>query len=269
MNKTTRYIFLILAIPQALLTAIASYFGAFNADTYAKETLNYAAQGIGQDLVNLFFVAPLLLICAILFFKKNKKALILLGGTSFYLAYSYAIYAFALRFNGLFLIYCGILGLSFYTFVFYILQGLKEDLRSYFNTEKSTIPFAVFLFFIAFLFYAIWLKDIIPALISGNAPKGVIENNLLTNPIHVLDLAICLPLLVISGVFLIKKQTLGYLLAPAMLFFCLVMAVAIGAMVIVMLMKGTETDIVLSVIFVTLALISALFLLIYLKNIVN
>jgi len=88
----------------------------------------------------------------------------------------------------------------------------------------------------------------------------------LVNPVHVLDIAICLPALLMTGIALIRKKDTGFLLAPTMMIFCILMAVAIAAMVFVMKAKGLETDDNLASIFEIITLTSALLLIIYLRR---
>jgi hypothetical protein len=65
MKKNNDPIILLLSVPLAILTAIVSYAGVFIENTYARENALYAAQGIGQDIVNLFFAVPILLVSAV------------------------------------------------------------------------------------------------------------------------------------------------------------------------------------------------------------
>jgi hypothetical protein len=76
----------------------------------------------------------------------------------------------------------------------------------------------------------------------------------------VLDIAICLPALIVTGIALIKKKNIGFLLAPTMLLFCIFMAVAIAAMLITMKAKGLDTNLVLTAIFGFITLLSSFFL---------
>jgi len=259
-------IILFLSLPLAVLTAIVSYVGLFIESTYSRETASYAAQGIGQDIANLFVVVPILVISAFYACRKNKLALLLWGGTLFYLAYSYTIYCFGLHFTNLFLIYCLVLGLSFYGFVYFILNTFKENISEWFIKTSSNKPLALFLMTIAFLFYFIWLKEIIPAIIKNITPKSIIESGLLINPVHVLDIALCLPALILTGIFLLKRKNLGLLLAPAMMMFCILMSIAIIAMVFTMKHQGLETNTFLSIVFIIIALISTGFLVQYLRR---
>ena len=255
---------MLLSVPLAILTAIVSYAGVFVESTYARENSLYAAQGIGQDIVNLFIVVPILLLAAFFAWRKSKLGLLIWSGAIFYLAYSYTIYSFGLHFNNLFIAYCLILGLSFYSLVYFLISSLRENVSQWFASDVSTKPTGIFLVVIAVLFYFIWLSEIIPAILINATPKSIIESGLLINPVHVLDIAICLPALIVTGIALIKKKNIGFLLAPTMLLFCIFMAVAIAAMLITMKAKGLDTNLVLTAIFGFITLLSSFFLARYL-----
>ena len=255
---------MLLSVPLAILTAIVSYAGVFVESTYARENSLYAAQGIGQDIVNLFIVVPILLLAAFFAWRKSKLGLLIWSGAVFYLAYSYTIYSFGLHFNNLFIAYCLILGLSFYSLVYFLISSLSENVSQWFASDVSTKPTGIFLVVIAVLFYFIWLSEIIPAILINATPKSIIESGLLINPVHVLDIAICLPALIVTGIALIKKKNIGFLLAPTMLLFCIFMAVAIAAMLITMKAKGLDTNLVLAAIFGFITLLSSFFLARYL-----
>jgi len=257
---------LFLSVPLAILTAIVSYAGIFIESTYSKETSSYAAQGIGQDFVNLFIVVPALVLASFFACRKNKLGLMIWSGAIFYLAYSYTIYSFGLHFNQLFIVYCLILGLSFYALVYFLITSLKENVSEWFAKKISTISTGIFLIVIAILFYFIWFSEIIPSIVTNTIPKSITESGLLINPVHVLDIAICLPALIITGIALIKRKDIGMLLAPTMMIFCILMAVAIAVMVLVMKSRGMEADFNLTAIFGIIAIISTLFLIQFLRK---
>jgi len=94
MQKKNDPIILLLSVPLAILTAIVSFAGVFIENTYAGENALYTAQGIGQYIVNLFIVVPVLLIAAFFAWRKSKLGLLIWSGIIFYLAYSYTIYSF-------------------------------------------------------------------------------------------------------------------------------------------------------------------------------
>ena len=256
---------LILSLPLAVLTAIVSYAGIFIDSTYAKETAIYASQGIGQDIINLFVVVPILIVAALFAYRKSRTGLFVWSGAIFYLAYSYTIYSFGLHFNSLFIDYCFILGLSFYSLIYFVITSLHENISGWFSSKVPTQSTGIFLIVISLLFYFIWLSEIIPAILLNQTPQSVVESGLLINPVHVLDIAICLPALLITGIALIKKRSIGFLLAPTMLIFCIFMALAIAAMVIVMKSKGLESDMVLFSIFGIITGVSIFILIRYIR----
>jgi fumarate reductase subunit D len=243
-----------------ILFAFSSYQGVFNPKTFEKDSLSFGTQGIGQDFVNLFVVVPLLLISYILFRNDNKTGSYLFGGTLFYILYSYMIYAFGVNFNHLFLVYCAILGLSLYTFILFIFDFVQKDISSWFKEKLNPKPMSIYMLLIAALFYMLWLKDVIPALINNTTPESVTDNNLLVNPVHVLDLAIALPACFISAILLLKNHKMGFIFAPIILLFIVILTIALIGMVIALKIKGVSEDISLVYIFGILSFIGMGFL---------
>ena len=107
----------------AALVATAALGGIFLPATYRREAPSWAAQGIGQDWVNLLLVAPAIAVLSVVVARGSRSARLLLGGALLYVVYSFLLYAFAVHFNPLFLVYCAALGLGFYG-----LQGLLLEL---------------------------------------------------------------------------------------------------------------------------------------------
>jgi len=265
LNKKKDVTILFLSVPLVILTAIVSYAGIFIESTYARETTLYASQGIGQDIVNLFVVVPILMVATFFAYHKSKSGLLIWSGAIFYLVYSYTIYSFGLHFNHFFVVYCVILGLSFYSFVYFVLSELQGNVSEWFSNKISTRLTGIFLIVIAVLFYFIWLSELIPSIRMNEIPKSIVESGLLINPVHVLDLSICLPALLITGIALIRKKSIGFLLAPTMLIFCIFMAIAIAAMVLVMKSKGLDYDLVLFSVFGLITFISIFILIRYVR----
>ncbi|MGQ4875874.1 MAG: hypothetical protein ACP6IY_17555 [Promethearchaeia archaeon] len=260
-------IILILSLLLLIFLIIASYSGIFIAETYARNTKSFAVQGIGQDIVNFFIIAPLLFISSILYYKGNKKAMFIWAGLLSYVIYTYVIYCFAQPFNFLFLVYCTILGLSFYSFLYFLLNMTDNPIKDWYKNEIPIKMISIFFIIIAILFYFVWLSEIIPALINNEIPQSVIENGVITNPVHVLDLTIFLPALLITAQLLLKDNKYGYLLAPILLIFIILMSLAIIGMVIVMLLKDVETDIGLAAIFIVINVMSIIITTIVVKAI--
>jgi hypothetical protein len=259
-------IILLLSLPIAILATIVSYAGLFIPDTYAKETANWTARAVGQDMIDLFLIIPFLTITSWLAFKKSRIALLLWSGVLIYLIYTFVLYCFAVHFNQLFVVYCLVLGLSFYAFLYFLLSQIKDPIAGWFSDKVPVKTVGIYLMILSGLFYLLWLSEIIPAIFSNTTPATIIETGLVTNPVHALDLSVVLPGFMIVGILLLRKNPKGLLLAPAVLTFCILMDITIGTLMIVMDIRGIETDLSLTVIMVLLALFTLGLLIWFLKS---
>jgi hypothetical protein len=243
-----------------------SWLGFFNEDLYALELPSFAAQGAGQDFVNLFIGAPVMLLALMWMRKGSKTASWIFAGMAFYYMYSYIIYVFGLHYNGLFLAYCFILALSTYILVFWIHFNARQNVSGWFRTTPPLRLTGIFILFISILFYMIWLKDIVPPLIRGEVPVHVMENDYLINPVHAIDLSFVLPGLIIVSILLFREHQLGLLLTPVVLVFLIILTIALAAMMLVVNNRGIEESAGLMYIFIVLAMTSGLILLLYLRK---
>lgn len=264
---TTNRIVLIFSLPLAVFVIIVSYAGLFIPDTYAKETTNWQAQALAQDLFDLILVAPLLLISAWLAYRRNRIALLLWAGTIVYIIYTFVLFCFAVHFNFLFLIYCLTLGLSFYAFLFFLFSQTKVLNTDLTNVKIPNKTIGYYFIVLAALFYLMWLSEIIPAILNNTIPATITAAGQITNPVHVLDLAVVLPGLIYLAIQLLKKKPFAILLTPVVLAFIVLMDIAIGVMVIVMNMKGLGTDLAVAVVMGFLALFSIVLLIWFLIRI--
>jgi hypothetical protein len=256
----------VLTYPLVLLILVAGMGGVFSDEVYARELPYYAAQGIGQDIVNMLVLAPLLLLTTFLIRAESKIALFVWSGLLLYTVYSYAIYCFSVHFNVLFLVYCGILGLSLMTLLAIFASVDASVIRSWFDSETPARYPAWYLLGLAAVFYFLWLMEVVPALISGSMPRSAVESGLITNPVHVLDLAVFLPGCVISAVLLLKRRAMAYVLVPSLLVFTIIMAVALGGMIITLKLKGYPVEIGMTTIFGLMACASFIIVFLFIRH---
>jgi hypothetical protein len=257
----------ILSTVVAAALAVVSFFGAFDVVTYERDAPSMAAQVAGQDLVDLVFIVPLLVFSLIFMLRNSRIATFIFGGTVFYILYSFCMYAFGVHFNKFFLLYCMILGSSLYLFIIVILELAKMDVQNWFGKKVPIRLTGVYLLLISAFFYILWFKDIVPAVVKNTIPKNVSEYNLLVNPVHVLDISIALPGLIMTAVLLMKKRKLGYILAPVLLVFVIILAVALAGMAMMTKARGITEDMSIAIIFIVLAVISIALLYFFLRNI--
>lgn len=236
------------------LTAV-SIAGAFLPATYQRDSASMAAQGAGQDMVDLFLVVPLLLITFYSASKGNRKGLLLYGGVLAYIMYTYVIYAFGVHFNRYFLLYCSTLGLSLYAFIVFM-RGVRHlELDRWFR-DAPVKMISLFLVLVAVIFYGLWLSTVLPATFGDSIPEEISNNDFLVNPIHVIDMAFALPALVIGAVQIWKKRPVGYLIASLALIFIIVLTIALAAMMIMLVIREISEEYTVAIIFGVVCIIS-------------
>lgn len=267
-SDNTKSILIISLVLFVLIIGVSS-IGLTVPGMYVHETVNWRVQSFGQDAIDLFLVAPVLLATSVLVFKKNLIAFFLWGGVNLYLIYTFLIYCFDLHFNKLFILYCFILGLSFYSFLYFLLFVARQTAAVGIYKDNSVRGTAVYFLVISCLFYMLWLSDILPAIIHNTVPADLIETGLVSNPVHVIDLSIFLPGLFITSIMLFRKKLFGLFIAPALLMFCILMDITIAVLAIAMKMKGIGSGYSVILFMGVFALFSLVLMIFLLKALVN
>lgn len=232
----------IAAFSLAAVVAATSLGGIFVPSTYARETPSWRAQAIGQDWFDLLVLTPVLIASGARLLGGSRTARMVLGGALIYALYSFTLYAFAVHFNALFLVYCAGLGLSFFSLGGLLATALVEDRRTWFDDGAPARLAGWFLVVVGGLFVALWLSEIAPALARGSVPASLPEVGLFTNPVHVLDLSLVLPAAIASGASLARRRSFGYAVGPMILVFNALMSLAIIAMFVALKVLGVPTD---------------------------
>jgi hypothetical protein len=265
MNKQS--IFITISLPVFILLVLVSSTSIFISDFYIKETLNWQVQSIGQDIINLLLVAPLFVVVSVLAYAGNQVAVSLWGGLVFYLTYTFTIYCFDLHFNQLFIFYCFILGLSFYSSLYFLF--LKTNKKAPVNPGKIMAGriTGVYFLLISVGFYILWLLEIIPAIINNTVPDNLLETGLFTNGIHVLDLSIFLPAVFFAGIQLYKGKQIGWILAPPLLVFFVVMDITIAFLGWAMTSKGLTEGYTVTIVMLSFAVVNLIILIWHFKTI--
>lgn len=203
----------------SLLVMISSLMGIFVAGTYARDTADWAQQARAQDIADVVGVCSLL-ISAYFAGRGSARGFQAWAGSLLFLVYTFSIFSFASAFNSLFLVYVAVLGLSAYTFIGGVLGLDFEELGRLAPIGRSArLPVGVLLLALGFGFAALWLGQDIPAILGGTVPSAVSQAGLLTNPVHVLDLALYLPAMVMTGASLLRDRVLGHAFSLPLLVF--------------------------------------------------
>lgn len=253
-------------LPIVILVAICSGIGVFHQSLYSKETIDWLAQCVGQDLSNLCVIIPALLVSAFFAGKGSKMAKIIWLGVMVTNIYSYALYCFTVHFNPLFHLYCAVLGLSIFSVIMFFHNNADNFIEWYAN-KVQTKAVGIFIIVIASMFVFIWLSNSLPYALSNTVPPDLAKDALLTNPVHVLDFSFYLPAMYISAILLMKEKSLGYLLAPTMIIFGIITNINIIFLMLVSMYKMNINTIPQVCIFGILTIICLIFLRMIFKNI--
>lgn len=251
--------------PIAILLATAAGSGILINGLY-RDVSDIVAQAKGQDLVSLMVVLPILIFTALLSKRGSLRARLIWLGGLVYLVYTYASYAFAVQYNPLFLIYIALLGCSLYALIGGLVTLDMAGVKARYTEKTPVKAVSFYLAVLAFLFYFLWLSELIPALVTGKVPPSILDDGTPTNAIHVLDMAWILPAFVITSFSLWRKHSLGYTFAGIMLTFFVLLASAILSMGLFEARSGSPDAIPMIGFFGTLITIAVGMLLWYLKN---
>lgn len=198
----------------ALLAGVGSVVGLVPAaGIYGRETTALADAATAQDLVNLLLVAPLLVILGRQASTGHLASFLVWLGCLAFTVYNYAIYAFAISFGPLFLLWVAVLGLSTFALIGGIATADMAAIKRRFAHRSGRGP-AWLLLALAALFTLLWLSEIVPDALSGAPSRSASAWQVPTNPVHVLDLAFFLPAAATSGSLLLRRHRLGYTTAP-------------------------------------------------------
>jgi hypothetical protein len=257
----------ILTILLALSLSIVSIAGAFFPNTYERDSVSMAAQGAGQDLVDLFVGVPLLLVTFFLASRGNRKAALIYAGTLAYIMYSFIIYCFGVYFNQFFLLYCLTLSLSLYAFILVFSDLRSQHVELWFEQAPVKL-ISVYMGFVALVFYVLWLKSVVPAILHNEIPQEVSDYNLLVNPVHVIDLVFALPGLLIGSVLIWRKTGVGFIISSLALVFMVLLTLALAAMVLMLVLRGISEDYTIAFVFGILSIFSGALLILLFRKII-
>ncbi|WP_327635179.1 hypothetical protein OHB24_35020 [Kribbella sp. NBC_00482] len=245
-----------LSVPIALLGIPGSVTGILVDRIYANETADWQTQAIGQDIANLV-VLPVLLVLAVVAARGSVRALLAWAGTVVYAAYTYVIYAFAVHFGPLFLLYVAVLGLAVWALIgFFATIDIARVPTS--PPGRLNRIVSAFLIVLAAGFALLWLSQDLPAIPDGAPPKELRDAGLLTNPVHVLDLALLLPATMLTGILLHRGHAWGQVLAPIVLSAMAGISLGIVSLMMVAIARGEEASLVVVSVLGLLGIVQAI-----------
>lgn len=256
------FIFHLFAVLSGFTTIFVIIFAHYNPESYSLFGPGMLAQARGQDLVTLFLVIPVMKLALTGSVNRSPLASILVAGCLGYLLYTYAIFAYS-GYSRLLLFYILI--------VFFGLYGLADFFRGFdsllipelFPGNRINTLAALYNMAIGTLVAIMWLGFLVPTALTGNIPEEVSLNDN-NSTVYVNDLALLLPVIVLSGYFTLKRNRTAMLVLAVTLVIEDAIGGAILGMIFMMRREGLPMNSAMTLLFVAVTLlsliVSALFL---------
>ena len=224
---------------------------------YRYETVSFYAQAIAQDIVTLLIGVPLLIVSLLMSKKGSMRGRVLLTGTLAYFLYTYASYSFLSAFNEAYLFYVAIFSLSLFAVILSFMSIPADELAGHIVAGYPRKGLGVFCLSVGGVIALMWLGRIVPAIFQGVAPIGLEAASTLV--IQSLDLGLVVPLGILSGVLLLRKQNWGYLLGTVFLFKGTTLVIAVFVMALNMMRMNVSGSLIEMSIFGVITALAILF----------
>jgi hypothetical protein len=235
-----------------------------NHGLYKYDTVSSAAQMQGNDLVTLIVSLPVLVGSACLALGGSLRARLLLTGTLGFFLYTYMSMSMLTSFNVLFLVYVSIFSMSLLAFVLSIMSFDIDTLPQYFLPGLPSGWIAGLMFFVSAFLSIAWISRIVTPFIQNTIPA--LENTT-TFVIQTMDLGLILPLALLSGILLLRRNARGYLLSSVTLMKGITMGLGVSAMGINMALRGVPDSLMILIPFLVITILNLVMAVMLLRNV--
>jgi hypothetical protein len=223
-------------------------------------------QARGQDLITLIVIEPLLIVALLAYRARPLAATLAWAGALSYVLYTYAMYSYTTYFNALFLVYVALFSASLFALIDLLAQLDAEQMRASMGPTLPRGVIAVYCALLGLFFLVAWLAQIVPATLQGTVPETILLAKTPTSAVHVQDLAVVLPLYLLTAVWLWRRRAWGFVLAPILLILADVTLLALLAMGVFMAQAGFPGSLDMAPVFSVLALLSLALTGVYFAN---
>ena len=192
---------------------------------YRFDTVFIAAGSRGTDVVTLVLGIPMLVIAAVLYRRGSLRGGLLLAGVLAFFLYVYASRSLGNAYNGLFLFSIALFSASLFAFLLTVASIDRRAVGARLAADRARHGLAGFLFASGVVTAVVWLQPLLGALLRSDESKYL--DTYTTTVTDVLDLGVIVPTLVAASALILRRETLGYVLAAVMLVLLLLVAATI------------------------------------------
>jgi hypothetical protein len=185
---------------------------------YHYDTTLMAMGFTAGDAVTLILGIPALIFALLRYQRGSVRGGLLLAGTLAYFLYNYGSMAFGAAYNQLFLIYVVLMSASLFGLILTFMSFDLAMLPAHFSPHLPRRNIGIYEIVSGAILLLIWPGlSIIPALVEGKAPPEVWSYTTVIT--YAIDIGILAPVLITTGVMLLHRKPLGYLLSSTLLVF--------------------------------------------------
>lgn len=198
----------------ALLAGIAAVASIANRNLYAGETAWGREAFRGGDVVTLVVAVPVLVLALLSVRRGSLRAQTVWIGALFYFFYTYAYAVFGSTFNDAFLLHIAVFSVSMFAIACALLTVDVGAVAAAFARNGMAKAVGIFLVIVGIGQGGLWLF-----IVGRNAVNGEVLPDVPVSGQHLvfaLDLALLVPMLLVSGVLLARRRPSGFLLGTAM-----------------------------------------------------
>ena len=202
---------------------------------YALDTYFRAPIARGTDAVTLLVAIPLLLTAVWLYRRGSLRGGLLLVGALSYLLYNAASVALGTAYNNLFIVYIAYFSASLFAFILAFNAIDTRKLGARIGQGSPIRGIAILMFVSGLALLAAWLGDIIGPLLNGGVPAIASYTTEIT---YVFDLGIIAPTCFLTGILLLRRASMGYLLGTMMTITLAVVGLMVATQTLFQLQAG-------------------------------
>ena len=237
-----------------VLAALAALAGLAVPGLYV-DAPNWVQQAQGTDLATLFLAVPVLTVGLWTASHGSAAGRLAVVAGLLYLVYNYAIFAFSVAMNPLTAVHIAIFGVALWSL---LIAGRSAVEGSEAVTERLNRRTAGGLLVgVGVMFGLLWLGQIAATSTTGILPPDLLKAGISSNPVYALDLAFFLPLCVIAGVGLLRRNGAAAFAFPMLVWVPLMGGGVVGG-ILLMAAAGDLTALPVAVVITVLGVVSSI-----------
>lgn len=200
--------------------AVAS-LAAGAATFIAKDSIAGPAVSVGTArgtaLVVAVIAVPVLLAAMWSTSRGSLRAIVIWLGSAGYLLYNAVMFLFGTPYNRFFAAYVAMLAFALWSIGAVLVQTDVVGVASRVTGRLPARGIAIYAWTVALLNALVWLRTIIPTMTADSPGAFLVGSGFSTHPVYIQDLAVWIPLMVVSAAWLWRGLAWGYLLTASIL----------------------------------------------------